>query len=684
MNINKPLALPIMSIRKTLFPILLILSAGINPARAQEKSPCKFGKVSPADFNLPSGRYDSGAEAVVIADIGSSEFLGNSKGWFSLEFKHYRRMKILNKKGFDAATVEIPLYVSGTAEEKLESLKAVTYNLEDGKVVETKLDNQSVFTDKISKHLLQKKFTFPALKEGSIIEYSFTQSSDFLENLQPWEFQGAYPCLWSEYEVAMPNFFRYVTLNQGFLPFNSNKSDERMTNFHVTFPGGSERDDRYSFDDRVEDHRWIMKDIPALKEENYTTTIDNYVSKIEFQLSGYNFPNSVPQNKMGNWVTVSQALMKDDQFGADLDRNNSWLDEDMKSITKGANGQMEKAKKIYAYVRDNFACTSHNSLFASVPLKTVYKNKNGSEAELNLLLTLMLNHEHISSDPVILSTRSHGFTHEMYPLLSRFNYVICRAVVDSSSWFLDASENLLGFGYIPTRCYNGHARIITNELARPIYLDADSVMEGRSTLVMLSNEGKGTLVGRYQSRPGYFGSFAIRGKVHEKGDKQYFKTIQDGYGGEMEVSNTAIDSLKLLDEPVQVNYDITWKPEAGADLLYFNPMLAEGYKENPFKAAERKYPVEMPCTMDENYSLVMDIPEGYEVEEMPKPAKVLFNDDEGFFEYLIQKGTGQIQFRSRVKLKKANFKPEDYSVLRDFFTFIVKKESEQIVFKKKK
>jgi len=42
-----------------------------------------------------------------------------------------------------------------------------------------------------------------------------------------------------------------------------------------------------------------------------------------------------------------------------------------------------------------------------------------------------------------------------------------------------------------------------------------------------------------------------------------------------------------------------------------------------------------------------------------------------------------VRLRSRIKLKKANYKPEDYNTLRDFFGFIVKKQSEQIVFKKK-
>ncbi len=112
-------------------------------------------------------------------------------------------------------------------------------------------------------------------------------------------------------------------------------------------------------------------------------------------------------------------------------------------------------------------------------------------------------------------------------------------------------------------------------------------------------------------------------------------------------------------------------------------MFTEGYKENPFGAAERKYPVEMPYTFDETYVLLMDIPIGYTVDEMPKSTKVKFNEDEGYFEYLLDKDENQIRLRSRVFLNKATFLPEDYSTLRDFFAFVVKKQNEQVVFKKK-
>lgn len=650
----------------------------------QNKSTAKFGKITPAEFNLSAQKFDSGADVVVIADIGSSIFVGNNKGRFSLEFHRFKRMKILNKSGYEAATVTISLYSSGENVEKLEGLKAVTYNLENGVVVQTKLDDKSIFSEQASKHIVHKKFTFPAVKEGSIIEFSYVQSSDFIFNLQPWAFQGEYPCLWSEYTVDIPRFYDYVTLSQGYEPFAINTRESSRNNFHVTIPGGAERDEGITFDDDVVSHHWVMKNVPALKDESFTTTLQNHIAKIEFQLNAIQYPDQPVKTVMPNWISVSEEMLKSDDFGVDIARNNGWLDDELKSITRGAATPLEKAKKIYAYVRDNFTCTDHYGQETDQPIKTVFRNKSGNVAGLNLLLDAMLNHEDITADPIILSTRDHGYTHEIYPLLYRFNYVICRVRIDTSVYFLDASHPWLGFGHIPVYCYNGQARVINKEMPAAIYFSAGDVIERKATMVLISDDGKGGLEGSFQSMPGYFESSEVREKVHKKGEKAFFADIQSAYPGGMTVSDGAIDSLKLPDEPIKISYTIKFKPDSTEDILYFTPLApTEVYKANPFKAAERKYPVEMPYALDETYIFNMDIPAGYTVEEMPKSVKVLFNANEGFFEYLIQKDENSIQLRSRIKLAEADFKPEDYAVLRDFFGFIVKKQSEQIVFKKK-
>jgi hypothetical protein len=78
----------------------------------------------------------------------------------------------------------------------------------------------------------------------------------------------------------------------------------------------------------------------------------------------------------------------------------------------------------------------------------------------------------------------------------------------------------------------------------------------------------------------------------------------------------------------------------------------------------------------------MEIPKGYKVDELPKSVRLKFNEDEGVFEYLISVDNNNIQMRSRLRFNKATFPNEDYQSLRDFYAFIVKKQAEQIVFKK--
>ena len=105
--------------------------------------PVKFGKISADDLKIKSYSLDSSASAIIIADIGSSQIKGNMKGWFSIEFTHFKRIHIMKKNGYDIADVEILLYRDGNNEEELRTLKAHTYNLENGKIVETKVDAKS-------------------------------------------------------------------------------------------------------------------------------------------------------------------------------------------------------------------------------------------------------------------------------------------------------------------------------------------------------------------------------------------------------------------------------------------------------------------------------------------------------------------------------------------------------------
>ena len=679
---------------RLLLYILLLLFIFQYPVYAQEKLSIKFGKVAPEDFEITSSLIDSNTNAVVVADVGRSEFIANANDLtFSLLFTRKTRIKILNKMGYDAATVIIPLYVSSSGKaEKLEALKAYTYNLENGDLTETALGKSDIFTEKQNKNLVYKKFTFPAIKEGSILEYSYQVKSDFLFNFQPWAFQGKYPVLWSQYTAGIPQFFNYVFLSQGPSNFYINKNDQSITNFTFIDQVEKERgalgsqanagQQMFKVSGLVDSHTWVMKDLPGLKMEPFTTTIKNAIAKIEFQLNLVKYPNSAPVNYMNTWEKVARELMASEDFGVPLTKGNNWLDDKVADIIKSAVTQTEKAKRIYDYLRDNFSVNKQSGIFISSGLQEVFKNKAGSAADINMLLIAMLRHLKIDADPVILSTRTHGLTHNIYPLMDRFNYLVAQVLIDNSTIYLDAATPRLAFGKLPLEAYNGHARVISRNMAVPIYFMTDSLKEKSNTFVIINNIENGGVEGSIKQDLGYYQSLELRDNIAKNTLEQFINTVKQSYADEAAIANVAIGPLASFDKPVSVKYDLKLEQFNNAGILYFNPMLGERIKKNPFSAAERFYPVELPYVKDDTYTLNMEIPAGYKVEELPKSVRLNLNGNDATFEYLIGSDGNNIQLRRRLIFRKANFGNEDYQSIREFYSFIVKKEAEQVVFKK--
>jgi hypothetical protein len=657
---------------KTILALLLAIPAG-----AQDKPPVIFGKVTPADFDLPnSNAIDSNSNAVIIADVGSVEFVGNNRIRVSYLFKKSIRIKILNKKGYDLSTVKIRLFGKNEWQDKMDDFHATTYNIENGKVIETAIGKNDLFDEKISANVNEKKFTMPDVREGSIIEYSYSITSYHYHYLPGWAFQNLnHPCLYSEYSIAIPDWLKYLILHYGPDSFYHSKSTESYKSLV---------ENNYSVASVVSNQTWVMKNIPAFSEEDYINNPVDYLDRIEFILS-QSYDKKTAGDIAKSWKAAENDLLSDDQFGGAISDNTSNLKKTVKNICSGDGDITESAKQIYSYVRDNFTCIPDDDIYIGNDLYDVNKMRKGTVAELNMLLVGLLREKGINANPVILSTKEYGIHTVAYPILEKMNYVVCMVRLGRDTIYLDASDPLLGFGKLPLSCYNGHAQIIDQQHSGALFFYPNTIKEANKTFVtIVNNENDFGASGSLESNRGYFESYDLRSSIKEKGMDEYSNKIKISYGPDIEIKNLEIDSLKQLESPVKIKYDINFKTRnEDADIIYFSPFISDAFKENPFKAGARKYPIEMPYPLDDTYELTMDIPKGYKVDELPKSVKVSFNDTDGFFEYTIQKDEYLVQLRSRVKLNQAIFSPEDYSVLRDFFAYVVKKQSEQIVFKKK-
>lgn len=674
--------MPITTSTMTKLKLYLLLQLLAGVVYAQDYSKLKFGSVAEKDFSNKSYSVDTSAGAVVLADIGSSKVVSDGKDWFLLQFKHYRRVHILKKNSYDAATFEIPLYKGESGEEKLEKLKAVTYNLVNGKVIETKLEVKSdLYEEKITRNWRLKKFTFPNIKEGSIVEFEYSIKSDYLLYPEPWEFQGDYPRLWSEYSFTVPGFLYYVLLSQGYLHFAVEDRKDGFASYNIREGNAADQSQLYQISTGTAEYRWAVKDAPGLKEEQFMTTMNNHIQKIAFQLSATHEPLT-EQKIIESWPQVTGKLLEAPDFGLELVQDPEWTNSIAASIPSKGRSKLDRAREVYTYVRDHFTTTG-NSIWVEKSLKETAKTQKGNVAEINLCLIALLRHEGIITDPVIMSTRDNGLTYVDYPMLSRFNYVIARARIDGKEIYLDATEPGMGFGHLPLYCFNGHSRVVDQQAAA-IYFTADSVMEKSQTEVTLTGYESGAFKGAFKKSCGYYESVDIRKKVKEKGMEKYLKEEEVFFPENTKTTRWMIDSLDKTDQSLSLKTELEI-PGEDADIIYFNPWFTEVYKNNPFKAENRLYPVELKSGFDEVYTFTMNVPPGYVVNELPEDFNIKYNSKgEGLFDYKITRVGEKITLQSRIMLAKANFPPAEYERLRNFFNQIIKKQAEQLVFKKKK
>ena len=190
----------------TSFIFILVFIGNIT---AQEYK-MKFGKIDMDELKMTVCEKDTSASAMVLGDFGDVSFQYNrTEGYFEVYLKRFTRIKIFNKNGYEWADHEISLYDDNNITEDVTFLKGYTYNLENGKLVKSKLTKESTFQEKTQKNWKTKKFSMPNVREGSIIEYSYVIKSNYIFNLPEWYFQYTIPVRWSELNISIPEYYYY-------------------------------------------------------------------------------------------------------------------------------------------------------------------------------------------------------------------------------------------------------------------------------------------------------------------------------------------------------------------------------------------------------------------------------------------------------------------------------------------
>ncbi|MFA9392464.1 MAG: DUF3857 domain-containing protein [Prolixibacteraceae bacterium] len=655
---------------KNLLSFFILVFVIIGSLQADEIN-MKFGKVSMEELGSKSCPIDSNAHAYYIFDKGETTF-AYYEG-FQIHFERQFRIKILDNNGVENATIVIPFYDYGKHKETVTNIKAVTYSIEGNKIAKQKMNRDAIFQEATSKYISTIKFALPNVTPGSVIEVSYSITSKRLFKLPDWKFQHYIPVLSSLFEVNIPEYFYYNQTQKGYHAIETKKEFSRGM---INFKDGSRLD--FNRNDFI----YSAQNVPAFPVGEYLTTPDNYMSMVEYELNHYEIPGVVYENYNTSWDDVSKLFYEDEDFGQKL-MFTGFLKDEAEKINEENATSVEKMVAAFNLVKKSTSWNNRNSCWCSQSLKKTFEVGEGNSADINLLLVALLKEIGLDAYPVALSTRANGIIHPSHPSVSQLNYLVAMCKIDGEEQLLDATEDFATNNILPVRCLNNKGRIIDKNVSAWV-----SLLKGNTyitdTRYQLKIEGNGSLSGKIRETSSDFAAFACRNAIKGYETQQKYLDQYAEKNAGLEIADFSIENYENIDQNIVINLDvmISDRVETAGDLMFFTPLLFEGYKNNPFSLEERLYPVEYPYPISEKVFSSVEIPDGYQIESTPQAVMYKLLDGKASYTYRVNTDGTTIIVSSYLDIVEPIFLASDYQSLKEFFERIVEKNLEKIVLKK--
>ncbi|WP_452223337.1 transglutaminase domain-containing protein [Lacinutrix chionoecetis] len=671
--------------------VLIAILLTLNIATAQDY---RFGKVSKEELQETMYENDSTVDAAVLYREYKIYYNYVQDEGFKKFIEVFERIKIYNKKGFDWGTKTESLYnENNEREEKIFFLKAYTYNLEGGKVVDEKLRKNGIFEEEKNKFWKLFKFTMPDLKEGSIVEYKYTIESPNID-LNEEIFQYKIPVKKLVYQLRVPEYFRInKTYNSKatYVPeiTETSKSRKLEVSYHSAMAnGGASVKTKFSKDNLIERTYDIteyiyeadLTSIPALKTEAYVDNINNYRAVVKWEIESIKGLDGSVREYSTNWERVVKGIYERENFGGQLEKTN-YFEDDIKPIVNGDKKPIEKVALIYNFLKSKVKWDGYRGYTSYKGLKNAYKDGSGNVGDINLMLVAMLRHAGISANPVLLSTRDNGIP--LTPTLDGFNYVICRIKLEDNYFLLDATSNYGTANILPERAINWQGRVIDERgYSDWISLKPNMVSDD---IIQMSIDIQD--------------NFSVQGKLRQKLTNHLALDFRDNYTkvkpesiitkleeekGDIVIENLDVKNKTDLGKPILMSYDFKLENavEEIGDKLYLSPLLFFGNNTNVFVQDTRVYPIDLIYPQNTKYRININLPDGYEIETTPENAKFVLNTDEGEFSYVIVPNGKTIQVIINSDLNNTLILPKGYPEFKKFVQLSAEKKSEKIVLKK--
>ncbi len=627
-----------------LFPLLVLLAILTTHSSGQTQP---YGIIDTADLKMTTCDFERDANAMVLFDYA---VVTNEN--YTIKMQRHKRIKIFNNNAKDAANIRIE-FGGSAGDERITDVEAETINLNNNTIEYTGVDKKLIYTELTDKYSKAILFTFPNVKPGSVLEFVYKWTTDYLYNYPDWVFQSSIPCRYSEFDATFtnnPRFSCYRKVLQPLFKDSTVKLDEKAAERHI----------------------WALANVPSYKIEPYTDYPEDYLQRIVITRYAKYF----------TWAFLSGSILADENIGGQLDRN---LENEDKIIAKAKALKTtdERLSYIFDTVKNTMKWNKVDYDFAVDGVKKAWDKKTGNSTEINLILFDLLKKANVNCSLLVLCTRNHGKIDPQFPGVSHVNRMVVYYPVDSARYYvLDASNPYNNYNSIPPDLIDLNAllidpstknfsiKLIKNEPAREVTIINGSIgADGRllgNTRISCSANNREKYLRQY----------------NELGEKKYIEQLEDKFAGlkitGLKVDNLAIDTLPF-EQTFEFQYNLT-APDGS--YLYFNPNSFSVFEKNPFLSETRVSAIELGRLNTYLINGRYTIPLGYKIDALPKQVTMSMPDHAITFTRFTAQQDGVMVINFTIKYNRSLFSKEEYPSIRDFYKKMYELLNEQVVLKK--
>lgn len=655
--------------QKSMKKLCLLLSLFALNTMAQSMEPnLKWGKPTNEELTMTEYGPDKDAEAVELyhlVDV-SYEYLNDD---FRVFHRVKGRLKVLKSEGKHVADGSIAFRNEESGSQRREvvaGLKATAYNMENGKVVKTKMESSMVFEERLDKNWKRIKFSVPQVKVGTVIEYEYRIESNLYYDLRDWYAQKEIPVLYTKYAVSVPEWFSFNMEQTGTAHIEYQKSSSNLTIGQTVIS--------------TVDKTFVGRNLPALKDDDFVWHAEDYGCKVTHELGGIYIPGAIHKNYSQKWENIDQLLLEDEEFGGRI-RKSSPLKDDIKAA--GIADIADKARRagaVWQLLKSRVRWNGDYGFWAKSASK-VLKEGTGSNADLNFLYINMLHDAGLNAEPVVLRLRNRGrlpMTHASIKYLSTF--VVGIHLNDSTTAFFDSSSEDGCLNVLPQELLVETARTVSKDRAGS-WVNLLAMAQGSETTVVQAElNGEGTISGqRVVSTVGNC-TISLRKKWRTAKDSvEVIRKMEEDDG--MTISQFSQNGRSDFSPNMREVTEFTKKCERAGDLIYLDPLVFNPMRKHPFTSETRDLPIEFPYKKRETLNVMLTLPDGWELEDMPKPIVLKFDGITARIYGSQKENVMTMQYR--LDINRTFYSQDQYQDMKSFFDKLVDRCKNMITLKKK-